>query len=132
MRYLLDTNAWIRYLKDPSSSIRSRLSALRPTDIVTCSIVRSELLHGAEKYGNRARRISLVQTTLAPFASFPFDDQDASEYGKLRHSLELAGTVIGPYDLQIAAICLRHGVTLVTHNEREFSRVNGLKVADWQ
>lgn len=132
MKYLLDTNAWIQYLKNPSSPIRAKLAALRPLDIITCSIVRSELLHGAEKYGNRARRISLVQTTLAPFVSLPFDDLDASEYGKLRHSLELAGTVIGPYDLQIAAICLRHGATLVTNNVREFSRINGLKVEDWQ
>ena len=73
-----------------------------------------------------------METTLAPFVSLPFDDQDAVEYAKLRHSLELAGTVIGPYDLQIAAICLRHAATLVTNNVREFSRVNGLKVEDWQ
>ena len=49
MRYLLDTNAWIIYLKDPESEIRSRLLTVSPQDIVTCSIVVSELLHGAEK-----------------------------------------------------------------------------------
>ena len=132
MPYLLDTNAWIQYLKNPSSPIRVKLASLRPTDVVTCSIVRSELLSGAEKYGNRSRRIALVQTTLAPFVSLPFDDQDASEYARIRHSLEQAGTMIGPYDLQIAAICLRHDVTLVTNNVREFSRVDGLLVEDWQ
>lgn len=132
MSHLLDTNAWIQYLKNPLSPIGGKLATLRPTDIVTCSIVRSELLHGAEKYGNKSRRVSLVQATLAPFVSLPFDDQDAIEYAKLRHALELAGTVIGPYDLQIAAICLRHGATLVTNNVREFSRVTGLKVEDWQ
>lgn len=132
MTYLLDTNGWIQYLKNPKSRIRAKLAALRPAEIVTCSIVRAELLHGAEKYGSRSRRIALVQTALAHFVSLSFDDQDASEYAKLRHSLELAGTVIGPHDLQIAAICLRHAITLVTNNAREFSRVEGLKVEDWQ
>lgn len=132
MRYLLDTNAWIQYLKIPSSPIAAKLAALSPADIVTCSIVRSELLHGAEKYGNRSRRVALVEATLAPFVSFPFDDEDAREYAGLRHSLELAGNPIGPYDLQIAAVCLRHDFTLVTNNTREFSRVAGLRVEDWQ
>lgn len=132
MSYLLDTNTWIHYLKNPRSRIREKLAALRPAEVVTCSIVRGELLHGAEKYGSRSRRIALMQTTLAPFVSLPFDDQDAKKYAKLRHSLEQAGTVIGPYDLQIAAICLRHDATLVTNNVGEFSRVDGLKVEDWQ
>lgn len=114
MPYLLDTNAWIHYLKNPASPIRTNLASLRPADVVTCSIVRSELLHGAEKYGNRNRRINKVNQTLAPFNSLPFDDADAAEYARIRHELELAGQVIGPYDLQIAAICVRHGFTLVT------------------
>ena len=131
MPYLLDTNAWIQYLKQPGSPIHGRLAALQPADVVTCSSVRSELLHGAEKYGNRQRRVAVVSQALAPFRSVPFDDADAIEYARIRHSLELAGLVIGPYDLQIAAICIRHGFTLVTSNVGEFSRVAGLTVEDW-
>ena len=66
MRFLLDTNAWIVYLKNPDSGVRKRLSALSPQDIVTCSIVLSELLHGAEKYGNRLMRLETVRSLLAP------------------------------------------------------------------
>ena len=55
MQYLLDTNAWIVYLKDPNSSIRPKLASISPKQVVTCSVVLSELLHGAEKYGNRLR-----------------------------------------------------------------------------
>ena len=131
MPYLLDTNVWIHYLKEAGSPIRAKLAGLRPEDVVTCSIVRSELLHGAEKYGNRSRRIAIVHQTLSPFVSFPFDDADAVEYARIRHELETAGQVIGPYDLQIAAICIRHGFSLVTSNVGEFSRVHGLKVVDW-
>ena len=131
MPYLLDTNVWIHYLKHPGSPIHAKLAALQPDDVVTCSIVRSELLHGAEKYGNRNRRVATVNQTLAPMRSVPFDDADAVEYARICHELETAGRVIGPYDLQIAAIRLRHGFTLVTSNVGEFSRVQGLALEDW-
>jgi tRNA(fMet)-specific endonuclease VapC len=69
--------------------------------------------------------------TLSPFVSFPFDDDAAIHYARLRHSLELTGSTIGPYDLQIAAICLLHQLTLVTSNVNEFSRVPSLIFEDW-
>ena len=131
MPYLLDTNAWIHYLKQPSSPIRARLQALLPSDVVTCSVVRAELLHGAEKYGNRDRRVATVVQALSPFRSIAFDDDAATAYARIRHALEVAGATIGPYDLQIAAICVEHGLTLVTSNVSEFSRVVGLHVEDW-
>jgi tRNA(fMet)-specific endonuclease VapC len=99
MVYLLDTNAWIMYLKDPSGGVRKQLLSVSPQDIVTCSIVLSELLHGAEKYGNRLKRVTIVRTLLAPFQCLPFDETDANHYASLRHVLEIRGEVIGPYDL---------------------------------
>jgi tRNA(fMet)-specific endonuclease VapC len=131
MPYLLDTNVWIHYLKQPQSPIHVMLAALQPADVVTCSTVRSELLHGARKYGNQSRRAAIVNRTLAPFRSVPFDDADAVEYARIRHDLETAGQVIGPLDLQIAAVCVRHGFTLVTSNVGEFSRIGGLMIEDW-
>jgi tRNA(fMet)-specific endonuclease VapC len=126
MPFLLDTNVWINYLKNPGSPIHIKLATLQPADVVTRSVVRSELLHGAEKYGDRNRRVAKVSQTLAPF-----DDADAVAYARIRHELETAGLVIGPYDLQIAAICVRRGFTLVTSNVGEFSRVPELAVEDW-
>ena len=67
-----------------------------------------------------------------PFASFPFDDSAADVYARIRHHLESQGTPIGPYDLQIAAIALTNGCTLVTHNTTEFSCVPGLVLEDWE
>jgi tRNA(fMet)-specific endonuclease VapC len=131
MPYLLDTNSWIHYLKQPNSPVRARLQTLQPSNVVTCSVVRAELLHGAEKYGNRDRRVATVVQTLSIFRSLPFDDDAATLYAQIRHDLEVAGTTIGPYDLQIAAICLLHSFTLVTSDTKEFSRVSGLQVEDW-
>lgn len=73
----------------------------------------------------------MVTTLLEPFQCVSFDDVDAAQYATLRHDLELKGQVIGPYDLQIAAICLRHSFTLVTSNVSEFARVAGLRIEDW-
>lgn len=124
MAYLLDTNSWIHYLKFADSPIRARLATLTPGDVLTCSVVRAELLHGAEKYGNRDRRVAAVVQTLAPFQSLAFDDDASAIYARIRHELELSGAVIGPYDLQIAAISLLKGATLVTSDTAEFTRVN--------
>ena len=64
--------------------------------------------------------------------SFPFDDAAALIYGEVRAKLSQAGRLIGPYDLQIAAIALANRLILVTHNTEEFSRVGGLKLKDWE
>ena len=131
MPSLLDTNSWIHYLKHATSPIRARLQALQPREVVSCSIVRGELLHGAEKDGHPDRRKAVILQTLAPYQSAPFDDDAATLYAQIRHALEVAGLVLGPHDLQIAAICVLRGFTLVTNNTGEFSRVNGLQIEDW-
>jgi tRNA(fMet)-specific endonuclease VapC len=77
---------------------------------------------------NRAK----VAAFLRPYRSLPFDDEAALIQAQIRHELEKAGTPIGPYDLQIAAIALANGQTLVTHNTNEFSRVPCLPIEDWE
>ena len=131
MRYLLDTNHWVAFFKGYDKLLGVKIENTPSETITICSIVRAELLHGAQKYGNPDRRIDKVERTLAPFESFAFDDAAADRYALIRHELELKGSIIGPYDLQIAAICLANDITLVTGNEGEFSRVTGLVVENW-
>lgn len=73
-----------------------------------------------------------LEEQVALRSSLPFDDSVAHAYGQIRAQLEQAGMPIGPNDLMIAAITLTHGLTLVTHNTREFKRVAGLSLADWE
>lgn len=131
MAWLLDTNVWIFYLKNPAGPVRSRLEQKRPCDILSCSVVRAELMHGSLKYANALRRQTIVRETLAPYTSLPFDDAAAEKYALVRQDLESTGSLIGPYDLQLAAICLANGLILVTNNLSEFGRVNGLALEDW-
>jgi tRNA(fMet)-specific endonuclease VapC len=130
MRYLLDTNIWIFYLKNSSSLVGHRLRNTSASDIAVCSVVLAELLHGARKYEKRAERVARVELTLSPFISLPFDDAAARHYAEIRDDLESRGATIGPNDMMIAAIVRTHGLILVSNN-REFNRVPGIKTEDW-
>lgn len=131
MKYLLDTNTCIKYLKGNPGVIR-RLSSLPPSDIAVCSVVKAELMYGAMRSIDPTRTGRIQQAFLIQFQSLPFDDQAGLIHGRIRAQLTAAGTPIGPYDLQIAAIALVNNLTLVTHNTREFSRVEGLQIEDWE
>ncbi|MEP7337983.1 MAG: type II toxin-antitoxin system VapC family toxin [Acidobacteriota bacterium] len=131
MRYLLDTKVWIIYLKAVETAVRGRLEQTSPDDIATCSVVWAELLHGARKYADPVQRERRIELTLSPLTNLPFDLAAARSHARIRDYLERAGQVIGGNDLMIASIALAHGLTLVTHNSKEFNRVPGLQVEDW-
>jgi tRNA(fMet)-specific endonuclease VapC len=132
MTYLLDTNTCINYLNRRGSPIKQRLPAVPAASVQLCSIVKAELYDGAYRSSRREQNLVLLKRLFGQFASVPFDDAAAESYGRIRAELSLAGTLIGPNDLMIAAIALAHGLTLVTHNTREFSRVAGLAIEDWE
>ena len=132
MTYLLDTNTCIRYLNGRAIQVRERLRTLAVQEICVCAVVKAELYAGAMKSSDPATTLAKQRSFLDQFASLPFDDAAAEVYGRLRAHLEQRGTPIGPYDLMIAAIALAHSASLVTHNTREFSRVPGLRLEDWE
>ena len=132
MTYLLDTNVWVALLRKSSGEVAARFRAVAPTgDVRVCSIVVAELRHGALRSAKAAANRAAVDALLAPHPSLPFDDAAAGHYATIRCHLESIGQLIGPLDLQIAAIALANGCTLVTHNTAEFGRVPGLVMDDW-
>jgi tRNA(fMet)-specific endonuclease VapC len=132
MIFLPDTNACISLLRQRSPRLIARWQSNQATDIALCSVVVYELRHGAERSSNPTREHAKLDVFLEPFVSLPFDDLCARRCADVRAKLELDGQSIGPHDLQIAATALENGLTLVTHNTREFSRVGGLKLVDWE
>lgn len=132
MSYLLDTNTCIGYLTRRSSPIVDKFAELSPQDIVLCDIVKAELYYGAYKGTRLEANLVLLREFFNLFVSLPFDSWAAEIHGRLRAQLQVLGTPIGPYDLQIAAIALANNLTLVTHNTREFNRVAGLRLEDWE
>jgi len=130
--YLLDTNACIRIINNSSSPLVSRLRQHHPGEIALCSIVKAELLYGAQRSSRIAENLRILDRFFEPFYSFPFDDNCVQVFGRIRAELEHVGTPIGPYDLLIAATAVTNSRILVTANTREFNRVAGLKIENWE
>jgi tRNA(fMet)-specific endonuclease VapC len=132
--YLLDTNACIALINDHPSTVRLRLqkAVTAGAHILVSSLAVFELWYGVAKSARQDFNRKRLETFLAgPILVLPFDDADSRAAGTLRASLESSGKPIGAYDLLMAAQALRHELTLVTSNLREFSRVKGLHWQDW-
>jgi tRNA(fMet)-specific endonuclease VapC len=132
MRYLLDTNVCAMYLNGRSASVRDRILSTPSDEMAVCSVVKTELFYGAMRSNNPNRTLQRQQNFLGRFVSLPFGDEAALIGGQVRARLASSGTPIGSYDLLIAAIALANNLTLVTHNTREFERVDGLQIEDWE
>ena len=131
MKYLLDTNVCIKYLNE-DLIIRRKLENIDLEDVAVCSVVKLELFYGAMRTHNPAKTLQKQQEFLNRFISLKFDDECAVFYGEIRSKLAAKGTPIGNNDLHIAAIAIANNLTLITHNTREFSRIDNLKLEDWE
>lgn len=134
MDFLLDTNVCIALINDDPVSVRSRFRKANRAgaNVFVPSIVAFELWYGVEKSSRKdwnARRVEVFFS--GPLSILPFDREDAQSAGVIRAGLEISGKPIGAYDLLIAGQALQRGMTLVTANTREFSRVKGLTWQDW-
>ncbi len=129
-RYLLDTNIVSDLVRHPGGRVMQRTAAVGVEQIGISIIVACEMRFGAMKSGSQrlAQRVKLV---LDQIATFPMESPVEEHYAEIRDTLERAGTPIGPNDLLIAAHARSLGLTLVTNNVREFSRVPGLLVENW-
>lgn len=129
--YLLDTNVCIGILK-ANDAVVSRMAQTAPGELYLCSVVKAELYYGARGSQQIANNLATLETFFEPYTSLTFSDACAELYGQLRADLRRTGQLIGPNDTMIAAIALVHNLTVVTHNTREFVRVPGLKLEDWE
>jgi tRNA(fMet)-specific endonuclease VapC len=133
MSHLLDTNTCIQVIRTKGDPlVKARFSAADPADLRLCTVGLGELYHGAKRSADPVGERTKIDLFAAPIKCLDFDRAAAEEYADIRAYLEAQGTPIGPLDTQIAAIARAHGLTLVTHNTAEFSRVPGLQLVDWQ
>ena len=130
-RFLLDTNicVYIRQRRPPE--VLARFEKLKGGEAALSVITYGELLYGAAK--SQHREVALARLTdlvsFLPVLGMP--ESAAHEYGQIRAALEARGEMIGGNDLWIAAHAKVAGLVLVTNNDREFKRVQGLKVQNW-
>ncbi len=134
MTYLLDTNAVVALLRNKPLAVRDRyreaLASGEP--LALSSVVLFELWYGVAKSSQVQENSERLRVLLSgDFDLLDFDDEDARTAGRVRAALEKDGQPIGAYDLLIAAQAVRRGLTVVTANTSEFSRVAGLSWQDW-
>jgi tRNA(fMet)-specific endonuclease VapC len=131
MRYLLDTNICIQIIRRKPSELLSRLTALPVGDVGLSTITVAELHVGVQKSRDPARNAEALTMFLLPLEIADFGYAAAEAYGRIRATLEAAGTPIGPLDTLIAGHAVSLNAILVTDNVAEFSRVPGLRIENW-
>jgi tRNA(fMet)-specific endonuclease VapC len=132
MRFLLDTSICIGIMRKTCPKAAAELALHDFVNVFLCSIVRYELLFGAAYCDRPNEEHEKVKDFSQQFHSLRFDDVSAEHAAGIRAFLEAKGQRIGAYDMQIAAIAMQHGLCVVTRNVREFQRVPGLLVEDWE
>lgn len=131
MEQLLDTNICIYIIKRKPEQVFDKLLTLSVGSVGISSITLAELQYGIEKSTNPDKNKEALEKFLTPIEIIDFGAEATEEYGKIRAELERKGTPIGSLDLLIASQAKSLDLTLVTNNEKEFVRVNDLKIENW-
>jgi len=130
-RYLLDTNICIYIRQKRPEQVLRRFRVLRSGEAALSVITYGELLYGVAKSTNQAVAAARLRELLDLLPALPMPETAGAAYGAIRAELEAGGTMIGNNDLWIAAHAVAAGLTLVTNNEKEFRRIQALKVENW-
>jgi predicted nucleic acid-binding protein len=130
---LIDSSIFIAHERG-RLDINSHLEGREDEEFYISVVSASELLHGVHRARDasvRARRSAFVEALLERFPLLGIEVSTARTHARLWADLAVAGTPIGPNDLWLAATAVTHGLSFVTGNLREFSRVPGLEVEAW-
>ena len=130
MRYLLDTNVVSDLIRNPQGRVAERIRKVGEAQVCTSIIVAAELRYGAAKRGS-PRLAAQLEAVLGCLDVLALETPADAAYGLIRTRLEQAGRPIGSNDLLIAAQAIALGYTIVTDNEGEFARVDGLLRENW-
>ena len=130
--YLLDTDICIFLIRNTFPHLKERIMKCDPEQVSLSAVTVAELEYGVSKSQNREKNREALLNFCADFGNIlDFSNADTEAYGIIRAYLEKIGKPIGPYDIQIAAQAMARGLTVVTHNVGEFSRIPWIKVEDW-
>ncbi len=131
VRYLLDTNICIYIAKHNPPIVRERFARHAADELAMSVITLGELRFGAEKSQSRERALTVINQLETMMLIAPLSESVGEHYGQIRATLQRTGQIIGNNDLWLAAHARSEGWILVTNNEREFIRVEGLQVENW-
>jgi len=130
-RYLLDTNICIYIAKYNPASVRARFAQHSANELAMSVITLGELRFGAEKSQAKEQAMAVIDELASLMNVEELGESVAEHYGDIRARLQKSGQIIGNNDLWLAAHARSQGWVLVTNNEKEFLRVEGLSVENW-
>ena len=129
LAFILDTDT-VSYVLRGQGPAAARLTTHQPSEVCISALTLAELRFGAER--RRSRKLhSVIDTFIRSVDVLPFENGAAAAFGRVQTALETKGTPIGTLDTLIASHALALNLTLVTNNTKHFSRVRGLKLANW-
>lgn len=131
MIYMLDTNICIYLIKQQPEHVLNHFKSFKVGDICISSVTLAELMYGVEKSQSHEKNRAALEGFILPLDIMAFDDDSARHYGRIRSYLEKKGEPIGALDMMIAAHAQQLGMTLVTNNVKEFSRIPRLLIENW-
>ena len=131
MKYMLDTNMCIYVIKHKPEKFFRNLQKTDPGDVCISSITYGELAYGVETSSQTEKNRLALSMLLSNVEIMDFDDKAADEYGRIRADLVNAWISMDPLDMMIAAHGRALGYTIVTNKVKTFSKVKGLKLANW-
>lgn len=129
--YLLDTNI-ISYWMRGDPQVIEKIKSYSPAELSFCTITLAEIYYGIEKSPTKKKeRRNKIERIKSQLDIYPFNEHAAVKYGVIRALLEKRGQPISERDLQIASIAVANRLCVVTHNTKEFGRIEKLRVEDW-
>ena len=129
--YMLDTNILIKAIRQKDHPVREKLLEFVDGGLCISTITYTELLYGVYRSVNPQKNLMSLNALLSWITILPFDAAAAASAGEIMAFLAGRGTPIGDRDILIAGHAKSLGITLVTHNVREFERIPGLMIEDW-
>jgi tRNA(fMet)-specific endonuclease VapC len=129
MKYLLDANVVVTLIRGANPTLARRVRRHQPNGLAVSAIVSHGLYYGAFKSHRPSHNVAIVDGLQFPVLDF--DRQDARHAGEIRAELAMLGTPVGPLDVLIAGQARARKMVLITHNTREFGRIPGLRIEDW-
>jgi tRNA(fMet)-specific endonuclease VapC len=130
LKYLLDTNICIYAIKHRPAVVRDAFIR-HQEQLCVSTVTVMELIYGAEKSSTPGKNLAVVESFLARLVVMDYDQRAAEHTGQVRAELQKHGTPIGPYDQMIAGHARSLGLVVVTNNEREFTRLPGIRMENW-
>jgi tRNA(fMet)-specific endonuclease VapC len=115
---------------DPQGAVAAKIAENGEASVCTSIVVAAELRYGAAKKAS-PRLTAQVEAVLGAIEILPLEAPSDESYAAIRADLERRGLMIGCNDLLIAAQAVAAGLVVVTANEREFGRVEGVAVEKW-